>query len=71
MVIYNSEKEKGTEITQSELILGFLNSDKKNNIDNPNSEMRFHPAWSSSGNIFAYGNDSGQIKIKSININEN
>lgn len=71
LVLFNSEVDDGVTIKESELYLGFLNSQKIVKLENKNDEKRFEPSWSTTENKIAYTTDKGVIKIVSFNIEKN
>jgi hypothetical protein len=66
-VAYTRELESGNQIISSDLFIGFLNSEKSIKIDNLSNELRFNPVWSSTADLIAYSNSSGEIKTIKIN----
>ena len=68
LVVYTEEEDDGKQITSSELFIGFLNSNKKLKIDNPENELRFNPRWSNNKNMITYTNGQGQIKTITLNV---
>ncbi len=71
LVLFNSEVDDGVTIEESDLYLGFLNSQKIVKLENKNDEKRFGPSWSTTENKIAYSTDKGVIKIVSFNIEKN
>lgn len=71
LVLFNNEADDGVTIRESDLYLGFLNSNKIVKLENKNDEKRFHPSWSPTENKIAYNTDKGVIKIVSFNIEKN
>ncbi|MDX1702140.1 MAG: hypothetical protein R3250_16055, partial [Melioribacteraceae bacterium] len=67
LVVYSSDKDDGQKIIESNLFIGFLNSDQKIMISNEKSEQRYNPSWSALQNKIAFANDEGQIKTVSFN----
>ena len=71
LVIFNKETDNGVTISNSELFIGFLNSDRVIALQNDKNEQRFHPIWSPKENKIAFFTDNGLIKIVSFNIEKN
>ena len=67
LAVYSAAKDDGQKIIESNLFIGFLNSDRRFTLTNNNSEQRFNPCWSHLENKIAYANDAGQIKTVSFN----
>ncbi|PID58994.1 MAG: hypothetical protein CR986_07260 [Ignavibacteriae bacterium] len=68
LVVFASEKNDGMKLTNSELFVGFLGSNRVIPITNSNSEQRFNPDWSPTENKIVYNNNEGVIKIISFKI---
>jgi len=68
LVVFTEEKYKGNRIIQSDVYLGFTDSDKKIKLSAIKDKKVFNPVWSPNGNNIAYNNEDGIIKIITLKI---